>query len=331
MPRKRKRSRAIRRGVLVAAYAALLVTFILIAVIEEKPGTDEVYGSLDGRFDSDIVIEREGNTYHYREMEITNYLIIGVDDQDMTAGGFQNSCQADFLVLMSVDRRNRQITPVMIDRDTIADVTTYGVFGNTSGKRQMQICLAQAFRGKETTGSDNTVDAVTRLLCGAPIDYYIAIDIEGITLLNDAIGGVEVTLEDDFTALDPKMTRGTEVLLKGAQAEIFVRSRMNIADGTNASRMNRQRMYLESLMSKLFAQSNGQNDWLEDGLEALTGHYEANMSDTVIYDALQRYDDYDIKPFVTLPGEYHIGTDNFTEFWLDENGTQDILTDLWFR
>lgn len=326
MPQKRERGQTIRRTSVVAVYGITFVALILFAVMNKTPDAEPVYGSMDGRFDSKIVIEQDGTTYHYREMEITNYLLIGVDNEEGTNGG-----QADFLVLLSVDRRNRTITPIMVDRDTIATVTTYGVFGNMSGEKQMQICLAQAFHGKDATGSVNTVSALSRLLYGVPIEHYVAVDIEGITLLNDAIGGVKVVLEDDFSALDSEMVQGASIKLKGKQAELFVRSRMTVADGTNASRMKRQRTYLEALLSQLFVSPDEQDDLFEKGLDTLDGHYETDMTDSTILSALQKYDDYEWQTFTVLPGEYCVGADGFTELWLDERQMQQMLTVLWFR
>ena len=46
-------------------------------------------------------------------------------------------------------------------------------------------------------------DAVSRLLQGENIDFYLAASLD-ISVLNDLAGGVTVTLEDDFSAADPQ-------------------------------------------------------------------------------------------------------------------------------
>ena len=81
------------------------------------------------------------------------------------------------------------------------------------------------------------------LLLGESIDFYVAMNMDGISELNDLAGGVTVTLEDDFSSIDPAMTKGTTLTLHGDQAETFVRSRMTVGDGTNASRMERQEAF----------------------------------------------------------------------------------------
>lgn len=75
-------------------------------------------------------------------------------------------------------------------------------------------------------------------------------NISAITVVNDMVGGVEVTLADDLTRIDPSFTKGSTVLLKGTYAESFLRTRSGIGDETNASRMERQKQYLVSLAKK---------------------------------------------------------------------------------
>ena len=86
---------------------------------------------------------------------------------------------------------------------------------------------------------------------GIDIDFYISLEMDGISTLNDALGGVTVTLEDDFTALDPTMTKGTTLTLEGNQAEYYVRGRMYIGVGTNEARMVRQQVFMSALSQRL--------------------------------------------------------------------------------
>ena len=50
---------------------------------------------------------------------------------------------------------------------------------------------------------------------GEFIDFYVAMNMDGISELNDLAGGVTVTLEDDFSSIDPAMTKGTTLPLHG--------------------------------------------------------------------------------------------------------------------
>lgn len=69
-------------------------------------------------------------------------------------------------------------------------------------------------------------EAVSNLLFDLKIDGYLAANISSIALLNDEVGGVTVTIQDEgLDSRDPALTKGRTVRLNGKQAEIFVRYR----------------------------------------------------------------------------------------------------------
>jgi len=218
-----------------------------------EPEVEEPRGSLEGRFEPTLTIEHQGKTYAHRELDYTTILFIGVDRPALTAMAMRQSGQADFLLLMTIDRNAREVDLLQIDRDTMTDVQVYGAFGNPAGKRNMQICLSYAFGAEPEKACANTAKAVTELLGGVPIDHYVALDMNGMAILNDVLGGVTVTLEDDLSELDPEMKAGKTIRLQGKQAEYFLRSRSEVSDGTNVSRMNRQAAFLEAAAELLSA------------------------------------------------------------------------------
>ena len=168
--------------------------------------------------------------------------------------------------------KRSQKPELKIDRDTMAEVTVLGMLGNPVGTTQMQISLAHGFGDGKEESCGYARDAVSRLLQGENIDFYLAMSLDGISVLNDLAGGVTVTLEDDFSAADPAMTKGATLTLQGDQAEIFVRRRMDIGEGTNEARMVRQEEYLAQLSAQL--ESRVQQD------QQFTAQ---------VYDALQPY------------------------------------------
>ncbi len=328
---ERKRRMSIRSLRFVVLYGLILIGLAAAALMMERPQAEEaVYGSLEGRFTSDIALDVNGRTLHYRENEITNYLLIGVDRRSLSSGEYRSSVQADFLMMLSIDRRNRTVTPVMIDRDAMTPVKVYGAFGNPAGTRTMQVCLAQAFSGRDGSGSANTAEAVSGLLHGVKVNRCLTMDIEGISLLNDAVGGVSVRVEDDLTPLDPALKKGATVRLKGDLAEFFVRGRMSVSDGTNASRMMRQKEYINALAHTLRERLDDGTLSLQDILKVLSGHIEASVSDNVLLSEANVYSDYEWLPLRTLPGRHALGEDGFVEFHADEPGLFELLAEVWF-
>ena len=121
--------------------------------------------------------------------------------------------------LIVIDSKNKTVRQLKIDRDTMAEVTVLGMLGNPVGTTQMQISLAHGFGDGKEESCGYARDAVSRLLQGENIDFYLAMSLDGISVLNDLAGGVTVTLEDDFSAIDPAMTKGTTLTLQGEQAD----------------------------------------------------------------------------------------------------------------
>ena len=334
MDRRHKSRRLKKTPVIVACVLVWLMALAGILLmtgndaVEEKP----VRGSLEGRFRSDVSMELEGETLYYRENEITNYLFIGVDRENITqTTGHQNGGQADFLVVLAVDRIHRTVTPVMLDRDSMVEMQTYGVFGHPAGSKVMQLCLAQAYSGANIPGSVNTVQTVQKLLHGVKINHYVVMDMEAIPLVNDAIGGVEVTLKDDFTIYDPLMTKGTTLRLMGDQAEFFVRGRMTVADGTNASRMARQQQYLSGFLDQFRKSVKGNQAKLNQTLGALEGHMISDASDERLLRDVNSYDEYEWLPMKTLSGTHAVDEYGFAEFWVDEPALKQLVAGIWFK
>lgn len=191
----------------IALYLACLLAVGAVCFALRQPRQSEPTGDLTERFQSEITCYVGDTAYHYRESVLTNLLLMGIDRteatrQEITA---QEGAQADFLLLLTADRETRTLILTHIDRDTITEITTYGIFGDPAGSITTQICLSHAFGATEEERCANTVAAVSGLFGGIPIDGYIAMDMEDIATLNDALGGVTVTLEEDFTQEDPSM------------------------------------------------------------------------------------------------------------------------------
>lgn len=323
-----------RKSLLIIGSVALYVIALAVLAVfffQEEETPEPIFGSMEGRFRSDVTMERAGETLYYRENEITNYLIIGLDREDVTdISGHQHGGQADFLLVLSIDRIRRTITPVMLDRDAMVEMQTYGVFGHPSGTKVMQLCLAQAYSGVNIPGSVNTVQTVEKLLHGIDIHHYVLLDMAAIPMVNDALGGVEVTLEDDFSRIDPAMTKGATLRLMGDQAEYFVRGRMSVADGTNASRMARQQQYLSALLRQFRQEAASGGLSLEELLNTLDQHMASDAPGETLLNDINAYSSYEWADMRTLEGEHAIDEYGFAEFWVDSEALERLVADIWF-
>ncbi len=302
--------------------------------IESKSEKAEPRGDLSARFTEAPAIVFRGEKYQPKS-ELTTILIIGVDQYNSASvheSYFHNGGQADYLMLLVVNDESQTITPIQIDRDTMAEVTTLGVLGNVTGTRKTQVCLSHGFGDGGEQSCQLTRDAVSRLLLGIEIQYYIAMDLNGITALNDALGGVTVTLEDDFTTLDPTMFKGAKLTLKGIQAEYFVRSRINIGIGTNESRMARQQVYWQgfSQILKIKLDSAGNSDFVGNLFDQISAYLITDMKRGKLINEVWNTRDYQQQRPIHPSGEYTIGSDGFTEFHVDETAMEDLVMSIFY-
>lgn len=194
-----------------------------------------------------------GKTYEYNENNI-NILLMGIDKTVSSSESDENvigeNGQADVLILASLDSETGKLSLINISRDSMVDVSRYNVEGQYLGTENMQICLAYSYGDGEARSCENTLQAVSRLMYGMPINAYMALDYSGIGVLNDAIGGVTVDVLEDLTNVDASLVKGQTVTLMGDQAETYVRTRDTSILESNSLRMERQKQYMNAFLSK---------------------------------------------------------------------------------
>lgn len=325
-PHRRRRRMSIRRwmAILLLGVAALIGIYIAALHWEEDSQTQErgVAQSAIGQYKR---VVHEGKTYTEKPW-LTSILLMGVDKpSDADAYGARQGGQADFMMLLVIDSSEKRISRLQIDRDTIAEVETLGILGNAIGTSPMQICLSHAFGTTPQENCEHAVKAVENLLEGEGIDLYMALDMDGIGVLNHALGGVTVTITDDFSQSDPAMVPGATLCLSDEQAEIFVRGRMTVGDGTNASRMKRQNEYVRAATEKFRERMDEDPAFVNGFLDAIESVTTTNISRGRLLNEINNAYRYDTPEIETLPGEHSIGEDGFMEFRVQEDAVLDWI------
>ncbi len=231
---------------LIALLAVLVLAvggYFVAAGLEDRQKAEDQVTDAEGF--GELPTIRRGEEVWRRKSAVHTILVIGYDkDSDEELIGQRGGGLADSLVLLVVNDREKTVRQLWIDRNTIVPVHTRGLTGRDTGHKPMQICIAHAYGNTVDLNDRNTVEAVETLLPGLKVDDYISLGMDFIPAFNKLVGGVTVTIEDDFTAYDPAMAPGVTLKLNDEQAYRFCRSRMTIGDGQNTSRMRRQRTYV---------------------------------------------------------------------------------------
>lgn len=299
-----------------------------IALMKE----DQVRGDLADRFLTPRTAEYKGRTFRYRTA-LTSILIMGVDREAKSQGafGFRNGGQADFLLLLVIDSDRRLITPIMIDRDTMAQIEVLDVMDRPEGKRLAQVSLSHGFGDGGARSCQYTQAAVGELLMNIDIDHYLAFDIGAIRVINDDVGGVTVNLEDDFSTFDPAMKESETVTLMGRQAEIFTRWRMDVGDGTNQSRMRRQQAYMTAFANKLKAKVHEDVDFVYGFFDEIESSLTTDIKRGSLINEINRASNYKIATTRKLEGVHTIGADGHMEFWADQEQLAELVMNVFFE
>lgn len=316
----------------VAVFGLMLGAVYLLGYLmdgsQETP--PETYGSIVGRFEPTETFIVDGKEYAYYDNYFTNLLVVGVDKEDIASQTpFRAGGQADFLMILSIDRHKRTVTPIHIDRDTVTDVKVYSPFGHAAGVNQMQICLSHAFGNDNKANCENTIWAVERLMRGIRVDHFLVLDMTGIAMLNDALGGVTVTLEDDFSHMDPEMVKGRTITLRGKQAEYFVRGRHEVGDNTNRQRMDRQRTFLNSLNDLFTEKVKKDPEFVVELFEKLEDHMYTSIDSNWVSGQNYVIEHYKRNEILDLEGEHRIGHDGYMEFHVNEDALIRMIRDIY--
>jgi len=310
---------------------AFLILFAALLFVSFSAYSEPV-GDLAARFSEESDIAYEETTYRLRK-RLTTVLLAGTDQRMGYAPAeneYRNGGQADFLLLVVIDDNRDTVQPILLNRDTMTRITVLNLMGNVSGTRMAQICLAHGFGDGMEQSCELLRDAVSGLLLNVPIDYYAAMNLDGIAAFNDALGGVEVTLEEDLTVYDPAMYPGATLVLKGMQAEYYVRERYYVGDQTNISRMNRQMNYMNLAAQKLAESAATDQSFVNTLVGAVSPMVVTDMNKGAMANLTSRAVEYELLPILTIDGEAVQGNGGFMEFYPDEESLQKVVLEAFY-
>lgn len=271
-----------------------------------------------------------GTAYARRE-DLETVLLLGVDKfEGETPGGYLNNQQADFLLLLVMDKQNETCTAIQLNRDTMTQIQILGVTGEPAGTFTGQLALAHTYGSGEEDSCENTVLAVSNLLYGMEIDHYVSLTMDGVALLNDLVGGVTVEVLDDFSGIDDSLVQGETVTLQGQQALTYVRSRGGLEDSSNLHRMERQRQYLSALQQQLKQASQQEDGFTLDALLQLNEYMVSDCTVNQLSDLGDSLAAYQVSDILTTPGDAQVG-EEYMEFTVDEYALQQMVMDVFYE
>lgn len=277
----------------------------------------------------------KGHKYQYND-SITSILFMGVDRENINSNEEflkeKGAGQSDTLFLAAMDTASGKVSLINISRDIMTDVRMYDSKGKYEGTAPRQICLAYAYGDGRQQSCNNTVNAVSKLLYGIPIDSYMSLNLSAISVLNDAIGGVTVQVQGDLTSADPALKDGANVTLLGDQAEAYVRTREYGPVDANNARMQRQQQYITAFAQKAIQEVRSDIMLPVDLFNLVSENAVTNLSTTklaYLATAATR-SSFSSDSILNVEGTVRSGDSGYSEYYPDETKLFEMILKVFY-
>lgn len=274
------------------------------------------------------VVYYDGQAYVYNT-NIQNIIFLGIDNDDKlhTQEYPSNAGQADCIMILSINKEEKTTNILQISRNTMTDIDIFDLNGNYFTSINAQLATQYAYGNGTDTSCWATKRTVEELLYKLPISGYFALDIAAVSKVNDMLGGVTITIPEDYTMIDPAFVKGETITLTGEQAEKYVRYRDTSTLGSNDGRMERQTQYIPALLDAIRKELGNSQGVLEEFFTEISAYMVTDL-DVSSLEGLFRQE-WEIGATTYVPGTTTMG-EQYEEFHVDEDGLKKTLIELYY-
>lgn len=237
----------------------------VLAVTVVGAGVTSVMGQLEGNITALDVSEQTGVTVTESDSVVVDQLtgqtapftmvVMGSDSRVGKGNKGYGSVdkfgaveRSDTTIVLHVNADRSQAIGVSIPRDTLMMLPECTKDGKTVGGYEGR------FNEAMYLGGPGCVLKAVEKLSGLSIDNFMVIDFAAFKRITEAIGGVEICLEEDVN--DPlsglNLDKGLHTVT-GEEALAFVRARKTLGDGSDTSRIRRQQAFLSSMARQVLS------------------------------------------------------------------------------
>lgn len=275
-------------------------------------------------------IVRDDQEYFPRQ-DVTVMMVLGIDQYGPVESShyYRNEGSADSIMLLVFDETAKDCTVLYLNRDTMLNMDVLGVKGEYAGTTYGQLALAHTYGTGLEDSCENVKNTLMKFLHGLTVDYYVAMNMDAIPILNDAVGGVTVTVTDDFSKVNSSITMG-ELTLQGDQVIDYVRTRKDVGDQKNITRMERQKGYVDGFLQALMVKEQEDIDFVVNLYEQVAPYIVTDCSVTTLSSMLDRYAAFTLKE-VRVPEGENLIEDGHYAFYVDEEKLDALIVDLFYR
>lgn len=281
----------------------------------------------------------QGETYCYNK-DIMTFLFMGIDREDRTDPAWETGGgQADALFLLILDPHEEMIKLIPINRSTMTQIVVYDEAGAERNTVEAQLCVQYGFGDGEEKSCAYQMEAVQKLLYDIPINGYIAVNMDVIPVVTDAVGGIDLTVLEDIRNEKKEviLREGETVHLDGELAYRYVRNR-DISEELSAdARLERQRQFLTEFIYKMSYMTRQDPTVPVKLFQEISGNMITDITaDEIVYlAAIAGGYHFDAGQVYTIPGKSISGEKNenseFDEFHVDEDGLFELILNIFYE
>ncbi|MCL2455879.1 MAG: LCP family protein [Micrococcales bacterium] len=197
-----------------------------------------------------------------------NILLMGSDDREgenAVIGGEEDGMRADTAIVMHISADRSRVEMVSIPRDSMVRIPQCQMTNGKTTKAQSDAMFNSAFaigaiHGKDVASAAACAWRTVEENTGLRIDHFVVVDFAGFQKMVDAVGGVDICVEQDIrdtkNYTDLNLTAGMH-RLDGVQALDYVRSRYtNVDNGSDTDRIKRQQQLMGALAQEVLSSNN---------------------------------------------------------------------------
>lgn len=271
--------------------------------------------------------------YQYNQ-DILTFLVMGIDKNGDAAKVKEgtNGGQADALFLVVMNPKDGSVKIIGINRNTMTDIDIYNGEGVYIATTEAQIAVQHGFGNGVEKSCEYQKEAVQRLFYNLPIHGYAAVNMSAIPTINDAVGGIDVTVLEDLTKIDKRLVQGSQIHLSGDSAFWYVKYRDTDVFESADMRLKRQKQYLTGLIRTAEQEIRNDISVALNLYNAISPQMVTDISlDKAAYLAslLPEYR-FDPNGFYLLEGETVMG-EEFEEFYPDEDALYELILHVFYE
>lgn len=329
MLQKQKR---LKRLFIILAAAAIcgIAAFAAIRII----GRQSLTGGMIAGDSAYAVVDYQGETYQYKE-HLINILCMGIDkEEEMDTRNDEDGSvgQADAIFLVSLDLEAKEVRVITVPRDTMVVLEVYTEDGKYLNSHLEQLTLQYGYADGEELSAELMCKRVSELLYYLPINAYAAINFEALWEINDAIGGVDITMDDDYTLMDSSFTKGSKVHLEGEKLISYIHGRNIMEGGSAYTRIHRLKQYMLAFVEKAKAVIKEDSTIPVTLMEQLAPNMRTSLTvNEVVYLVTEALEcSFLPENMYTLEGKIEkVGY--YEEYYLDGDAAAQLVIDLFYE